>query len=146
MRLASRLLQASLFVDTSAFYALADQSDRLHSSAKGFLESNTSLLITSNLVVHETITLIRMRLGHAAAVQFGRSLFDEALTPVLRVTPSEERRAWDLFQRYHDKRFSFVDCTSFTLMQRRRIPAAFAFDRDFRRFGHWIVYPTDADV
>ncbi|MGH7253734.1 MAG: type II toxin-antitoxin system VapC family toxin, partial [Nitrospiraceae bacterium] len=80
------------------------------------------------------------------AVQFGRRLFDEALTPVLRVTPSEERRAWDLFQRYHDKLFSFVDCTSFTLMQRHRIPAAFAFDLDFRRLGHWVVYPTDADL
>ncbi|MGI0029072.1 MAG: type II toxin-antitoxin system VapC family toxin [Nitrososphaera sp.] len=88
LRPASRLLQASIFVDTSAFYALADRSDRFHSSAKRFLETNTSVLITSNLVVHETITLVRMRLGHSAAVQFGRRLFDEALTPLLRVIPS----------------------------------------------------------
>ncbi len=143
MKPTARLLRGATFVDTSAFYALADRTDRLHSAAIRFLESNTSLLVTSNLVVQETITLLRMRLGHDAAVKFGQRLFAEDLTPILQVTPRDERTAWDLFQRYRDKPFSFIDCTSFALMQRHHISAAFAFDHDFRQFGQWIVHPRD---
>jgi len=142
LKLTSVLLRTSVFVDTSAFYALADRTDRLHSSAVRFVEANESLLVTSNLVVHETVTLIRMRLGHAEAVAFGRRLLREDLTPVIPLTTGDERKAWILFQRYSDKRFSFVDCTSFALMKRLGIHAAFAFDDDFRQLGQWIVYPA----
>ena len=68
MKLTSALLRTSIFVDTSAFYALADRTDCLHSPAVRFVETNERLLVTSNFVVHETVTLLRMRLGHAAAV------------------------------------------------------------------------------
>lgn len=141
MKLTSALLRTSIFVDTSAFYALADRTDRLHSAAVRFVETNELLLVTSNAVVHETVTLIRMRLGHATAVAFGRRLLREELTPVIPLTTGDERKAWILFQRYSDKRFSFVDCTSFALMKRLGIHAAFAFDDDFRQLGQWIVHP-----
>ena len=141
MKLTPALLRTSIFVDTSAFYALADRTDRLHSPAVRFVETNERLLVTSNFVVHETVTLLRMRLGHAAAVAFGRRLLREGLTPVIPITMRDELKAWIFFQRYGDKRFSFTDCTSFALMKRLGIPAAFAFDEDFRRLGQWIVYP-----
>ena len=141
MKLTSALLRTSIFIDTSAFYALADRTDRLHSSAVRFVEANERLLVTSNFVVHETVTLIRMRPGHAAAAAFGRRLLHEDLAPVIQIPTRDELKAWLLFQRHSDKRFSFVDCTSFALMKRLGIPAAFAFDEDFRQFGQWIVYP-----
>ncbi len=143
MKLTSALLRTSIFIDTSAFYALVDRTDRLHSSAVRFVETNERLLVTSNLVVHETVTLIRMRVGHAAAVAFGRRLLREGLTPVIPITAGDELKAWILFQRYSGKRFSFVDCTSFALMKRLGIPAAFAFDEDFRQIGQWIVHPEE---
>ena len=106
MKLPSALLRTSVFVDTSAFYALADRTDRLHSSAVRFVETNERLLVTSNFVVHETVTLIRMRLGHAAAVAFGRRLLHEDLAPVIPITTRDELKAWLLFQRHNDKRCS----------------------------------------
>jgi hypothetical protein len=141
LRPAPRLLRGSNFVDTSAFFALADRTDRFHSLAIQFVKSNENLLVTSNLVVQETITLIRMRLGHDPAVKFGRRLLNEKVTPAIRVTADDERKAWETFRRFRDKRFSFVDCTSFALMGRLGISAAFAFDHDFRQFGEWVVYP-----
>lgn len=143
MKLPARLLRASLFVDTSAFYALADENDRFHDSALRFLESNRQLLVTSNLVVFETITLVRMRLGHEQAVKVGRQLLEGAVTPVLRILPADEERAWDMFKRFRDKRFSFVDCTSFTLIKRGKMSGAFAFDDDFRQVGGVTVYPLE---
>lgn len=141
MSLAARPLRTSIFVDTSAFFALADRTDRFHNLAIRSVEANECLLLTSNFVVFETITLIRMRLGHEPAVKFGRRLLNEAVTPIIRVTSADERKAWETFRRWHDKRFSFVDCTSFALMQRLGIQTAFAFDDDFRRFGNWEVVP-----
>lgn len=142
MRPAVRSLRQSVFVDTSAFFALADQTDRFHPVARQYLETVTQPLATSNLVVHETITLLRMRLGYEQAVRFGSRLLDESVFPIVRVTPDDERQAWKFFQRHHDKKFSFVDCTSFAVMLRVGILTAFAFDDDFRQVGKWIVNPS----
>ncbi len=141
MKATTRTFRTSIFIDTSAFFALADRTDRFHQSAVQFVEGNHRLLVTSNLVVFATLTLIRMRLGHDAALSFGRKLFEESVIPLIRVKPADEGGAWAMFRRYHNQRFSFVDCTSFAVMDRRRIPAAFAFDQDFRRLGRWVVHP-----
>lgn len=141
MSLSAHSLRASVFVDTSAFFALADQTDRLHHQALRYVQSTDRLLVTSNVVVHETITLLRMRLGHDQALQFGLRLLGEATTPIVRVTPADEERAWAIFRQHPDKRFSFTDCTSFAIMKRLGIGTAFAFDDDFRQFGKWVVHP-----
>jgi len=55
-----------LFIDTTAWYALADADDKYHVSAKEFLPEALSAylrLVTSNHVIGETYTLIRTRLG-----------------------------------------------------------------------------------
>ena len=61
--------------------------------------------------------------------------------PAIWVTPADERRAWEIFRQHQDKRFSFVDCTSFAIMKRIGMRTAFAFDEDFRQFGNWVVHP-----
>ena len=139
MSLSAHSLRTSIFVDTSAFFALADQSDRLHHHALQYVQSIDRLLVTSNVIVHETITLLRMRLGYEPALQFGLHLLSGTTTPIIRVTPADEEKAWAIFRQYPDKRFSFADCTSFAIMKRLGIRTAFAFDEDFRRFGKWVV-------
>ena len=141
MSLSAHSLRTSVFVDTSAFFALADQTDRLHHQALQYVQSTDRLLVTSNVIVHETITLLRMRLGYEPALQFGLRLLGETTTPIVRVTPADEERAWAIFRQYPDKRFSFTDCTSFAIMKRLGIGTAFAFDEDFRQFGKWVVHP-----
>ena len=141
MRPSLHTLRSSVFVDTSAFFALADQTDQNHTVARQYVEVVATALFTSNVIVHETITLIRMRLGFDQAVQFGKRLLAETAIPIVRVTPDDERQAWKIFQRYRDKRLSFVDCTSFAVMQRLGIQTAFAFDDDVRQVGKWIVHP-----
>jgi len=63
------------FVDSSAFYALKDPSDKNNKEAVDFMENirrNINMrLVTSNFICDETITLIRMKLGHETAVRFG---------------------------------------------------------------------------
>ena len=99
------------------------------------------LLVTSNFVIDETITLVRMHLGHRIAVEIGDKLWKGVLAIVIHVTEEDERAAWEVFKRYSDKSFSFTDCTSFVLMKRLHIDRAFSFDRHFRQTGEFTLVP-----
>ena len=125
----------SLFIDTGAWYALADRKDPDHSRVADFLQKQTLPLVTSNFVFDESVTLIRYRLGFVAAKSFGSGLMSGGLAKVHRVDKLDENRAWEIFTRYRDKSFSFTDCTSFSIMQRLKIDTAVAIDDDFRAFG-----------
>ena len=51
--------------------------------------------------------------------------------------------------RYNDKDFSFVDCTSFALIDHHRLDYAFAFDGHFRQYRFKrtvIVLPRESDL
>lgn len=66
------------------------------------------------------------------------------MRPRLRSFESHQqtkKKTWTIFRQYPDKRFSFMDCTSFAIMKRLGIGTAFAFDEDFRRLGKWIGEP-----
>lgn len=60
--------------------------------------------------------------------------FDQTGIKVLRVGQSIEETAKTIFVRYDDKDFSFVDCTSFALIDHHRLDHAFAFDAHFRQY------------
>ena len=60
----------SLFVDTAGWMACADGADPRHARARAARDQALEagcLLVTTDYVVDETLTLIRMRLGLRAA-------------------------------------------------------------------------------
>ena len=127
-----------VFVDTGAWAALAIAKDEHHSKARLLFESlneKAIRLVTSDYVLDETLTLIRFRSGHAAAVSAGRSLLNSS---VLRIVPVDRPvwdAAWKIFVRFKDKHWSFTDCTSFAVMDGLEIRDAFAFDAHFQQYG-----------
>ena len=131
-----------LFVDTSAWLACYDQRDEHYASAQQIAErlrAQRACWVLSDLILAEGLTLIRYRLGHAWAVRFGRMVLDSHLVELIDVDESIRRRAWDIFQRYEDKDFSFVDCTSFAVMEQLKLQTAFAFDRHFEQYGFHLL-------
>lgn len=134
---ASRLI----LVDTSAYFALVDKTDRHHLAAVAFIHSHDAPLVTTDLVVVETLNLVQARIGHRHAIRLGKRLLNPELTTVLKVSEEDVAQAWRFFQRYRDKEFSFTDCTSFALMERTQITTAFAFDTHFRQYGRLTVVP-----
>jgi predicted nucleic acid-binding protein len=128
-----------IFVDTGAWYALVDSDDVDHKAAAAFLVSNMVPLITTNFIFSETVTLIRYRIGHEAARSFGQKLIESSFVRVVAVTPTDEERAWGIFSKYRDQDFSFVDCTSFAVMERMKLSTAFAFDRHFSVMKYAVV-------
>ena len=129
----------AIFVDTSAFYALADGQDRNHRSARKALSSldhNGRDLVTTTYVVDEILTLVRYRLGHKRAVILGEKLMASEWCRVIEVSEGLRRSAWEIFVRHDDQSFSFTDCTSFAAMKAMRVDEAFTFDRrDFLAAG-----------
>lgn len=95
------------------------------------------LVLTTNHVVEETITLIRSGVhrdpvvAHDVAVDVGRQLFSGVFGQVHHATPEEERIAFDYLARHRDKKYSLTDCLSFVVMDIHGIGEALAVDEDF---------------
>jgi hypothetical protein len=127
-----------MYVDTSAFYALEDVSDDNHRKAiriRDEIGDKKVGLLTSNFVMDETLTLIRIKLGHDAAVNFGKNIRKSKIINVVHVTEEIEEHAWMIFVKYQDKDFSFTDCTSFEVMKKYGVKRAFTFDDHFKQIG-----------
>lgn len=132
----------ALFVDTAGWVACADAADPDHEATRAARDEALEarrVLVTTDYVVDETLTLIRMRLGLAAAeawwaqVEGSRRVRHESIDAVR----AEKARA--LFFRHRDKRYSFTDCTSFVLMKELRLKHALTTDRHFRQAGFLVV-------
>ena len=121
-------------MDSSAILALLNRRDRSHASAREILrlarERDTQFLM-SNFLVAETFGLILVRLDARTA----RAWLGANTVPVEPVLLDDERRARDVVLQYSDKDFSYVDGTSFALMERLRLDTAFTFDHHFAQFG-----------
>jgi predicted nucleic acid-binding protein len=131
-----------LFVDTGAWLALYDRSDQFHPKAFALanqLKTDRIPWGTTDYVFSESVTLIRFRLGHEAAVAFGRSVLDSQVVTLFDVTQEDRQEAWSLFVKYQDQDFSFTDCTSFAVMKRLKIREAFGFDRHFLTAGFLLL-------
>lgn len=128
-----------IFVDSSAWLALADVRDANHSKAischRQLARGSMGRLITTDYVWDETLTLLRRHVGFDLA----RTFYDEvtkgeSVQPVW-VSPEHFAEARAIFFRYRDKAWSFTDCTSFAVMRALSIEDAFTLDRDFEQAG-----------
>lgn len=136
-----------IFVDTSAWLALSDKNDQYHKEAlskNAIIKSRRIDLITSEYVVDETLTIIRYRVSHRAAVVFGESLMSSRIVAIMGIKDEERLAAWDLFKKYGDKELSFTDCTSFAMMKKLNLQQAFSFDDHFKQFGFELFYKSSA--
>ncbi len=125
---------ARVLVDTSAVYALLDRDDANHAAARAHLERLRKLRTEpwlTNFVLAESHALLLARLGHKIA----RRWLVGNVWPVERVTAEDEERAQEIIRRHEDHTYSYVDATSFAVMERLRIRRALAFDQHFRHFG-----------
>ena len=98
------------------------------------LRAENALLVTTDYILDETYTLLRSTLGHRSAIQFEDEIQSAAIQ-VVQVDEALQREAWAIFERYSDKDFSFTDCTSFAVMEKGKIRAAFTLDHHFRQYG-----------
>jgi predicted nucleic acid-binding protein len=131
-----------VFVDTGAFVALRNASEREHRKARRALEALKAQrvsLFTSNYIFAETYTVLLTRVGWSTAVGWGRAFQRGSLIELVRVDEATEGRAWSILEAHDDKTWSYVDATSFALMDEEGVSEAFAFDRDFAQRGLTLI-------
>jgi predicted nucleic acid-binding protein len=135
----------AVFVDTAGWMACADGADPAHRAScaarDAALEAGQTL-VTTDYVAGETLTLIRLRLGVAAAQAWWEQVDG---SPRLRWEPIDHDRfekARQLFFQYRDKDFSFTDCTSFVVMRELRLTRVLSSDRHVRQMAFQAVPGT----
>ena len=125
-------------MDTAGFLALWDRGDEHHKRAaamqKNLAEAKRGF-VTTDYVIDESATLLRMRHSHAAAADFLDAM---ERTQFVKVEWTDSRRfsaAAALFRRHRDKEWSFTDCASFAVMKELGIRDAFTTDHHFTQAG-----------
>ncbi|HTZ21638.1 MAG TPA: PIN domain-containing protein [Opitutaceae bacterium] len=132
----------ALFVDTAGWMACADAADPAHRAtvkARDLWLERGGLFITTDYIADETLTLIRLRLSHAAAETWWRQVDGSARLRWESITPARTDKARSLFFRYQDKDFSFTDCTSFVVMRELKLREALTTDHHFAQIGFTLV-------
>lgn len=127
-----------LFVDTAGWMACADAADAACLTARAARDralERGQLLVTTDYVVDETLTLVRVRLGLAAAEAWWAQVQSSSRLRVEWIGAARAEKARHLFFRHRDKDFSFTDCTSFIVMQELKLRQALTTDGHFRQVG-----------
>jgi predicted nucleic acid-binding protein len=126
----------SVFVDTSAFFAILDCDDANHPRAREKwlnLLSSAPILVCSNYVLVESFALIQRRLGIQAL-----RVFQEDILPLVNVERIDETThlagVTGLLAAAR-RELSLVDCTSFVVMRKLGIKDAFTYNSHFAEEG-----------
>jgi len=128
----------ALFVDTAGWMACADAADPAHGPARAARDAALEagrVLVTTDYVVDETLTLIRMRLSLAAAEAWWAQVEGSSRVRHEAIDALRAEKARSLMFRHRDKDYSFTDCTSFVVMKELRLKDALTTDRHFRQMG-----------
>jgi predicted nucleic acid-binding protein len=132
----------ALFVDTAGWMACADAADPAHGNARASRDAALEagqLLVTTDYVVDETLTLVRMRLGLAAAEAWWAQVEGSSRVRHETIDALRAEKARSMFYRHRDKDYSFTDCTSFVVMRELRLKEALTTDRHFRQAGFRVL-------
>lgn len=118
-----------IFVDSSAWFAVAFAGDRHNAVAKRLIKDAERIVTTDHVLV-ESWLLIKSRFDHYRAESFWRNFRGQSIDVEI-VTKDDIERAWVIGEKFNDQTFSIVDRTSFVVMERLGIERAISFDNDF---------------
>lgn len=128
-------------IDTSALHALNYARDDNHQQALAYFKTIVGRIqpILTEWVFVETLNLTKARLGPDHAIDLGRQLRASRIFHYLPLTPTDKKNTWEIFERYNDKPWSYVDCSILAVAQRLDIMQVFAFDHHFQQMGLNVV-------
>ncbi len=126
-----------VFVDTSAWYAVAATKDASHKRAVALLEEHAGKLATTDHVLIEVWAVARHRNNRQAADALIGTILGGNRAEVLTTTSDDIRTALRIGELFNDQDFSITDRTSWVVMERCGINEAISFDIDFSvyRYG-----------
>lgn len=129
----------TVFVDTSAWFALASAGDQDHAAARdayAALVERGESLVTTSYVLSEAMGLIQHRLGWKPLERFAAAA---QTCDIAWVDAPRHRAAEEILFRRRRRHINIVDAASFAVMRELGLDTAFAFDDDFTREGFRVL-------
>jgi predicted nucleic acid-binding protein len=131
-----------VFADSSGFIAAFDARDAAHAptaAAWRQIANGRERLVTTQLVLAETVTHLRRRGSWDLSLRAGAAILDSALIEVVGLDAEQLAAAWREFVRNPDPKLSLCDTASFIVMRDRRVRRALTLDRHFVDAGFDVV-------
>jgi len=132
--------RSKIFIDSGGFIALTYKDDREHSKAVWYYTTvkDIALFNTTNFVIAETYTWLRYHASHPAAVKFldvvEKSASNGELA-IIQIDRTIEEKAKVILRKYADQSFSYIDATSFVVLDLLDIDDVLGFDSHYFIFG-----------
>lgn len=132
-------MRTKVFIDSSFWIALIDNSDSLHTQAATMVNNPKWLnwnFFTSDSVLSECLTRLKKKINGKAAETFYRFIRRYQAKNILTVYHSGEsvfKKAYAIFKSNPLSTFTFTDAHIIALMKTRKIHLLVTFDQDFRK-------------
>lgn len=130
-----------IFIDTSAFYAINDKTDKNNKTATkiytSLLAQNSKFTLTDH-ILSETATLLRRRLGYRVSDNFVETILEGEAVGLFQIyftNSSILKLSHEYFVKFPSDKISFTDTVSFATMIKHNIKSGFAFDNHFIEAG-----------
>jgi len=130
-----------VFWDTSAFLALANRRDALHSQAVAVsqaLARENAQLLTTDAVLTELangLSKVSQRQLAQRTVKMVYQSVPLRVAEVVHINAELWQRGWQLYCARPDKEWGLTDCLSFVVMQENEVFEAFTADHHFEQAG-----------
>jgi uncharacterized protein len=123
-----------IFIDTTIWASAIDTSDTLHEDGsavlKALAEGKLPQALTTDFVLDETLTLLKMRGGRPEAIAKGvAGIMSSPSVNLVYVDEGLFDAALRTYRKY--ERLSFTDAVTLVMMQKRKIKEIFSHDEDF---------------
>jgi predicted nucleic acid-binding protein len=131
-----------VFADSSGFIAAFDPRDGAHTKAAAAwrqIAKAGERLVTTQLVLAETVTYLRRRGGWERSRLAGAAILESPLIEIAGLADEQLAAAWREFVRNPDPKLSLCDAASFIVMRDRNLRRAFTLDRHFGDAGFEVV-------
>lgn len=121
-----------IILDTSALIAFFIPSEINHEKARKYVLAHSHVRwIILETVFNETVTWLRIKVPGYASIQVGEILRSEH--HYVNISDKDDQSIWEFFCRFHDKKWSYTDCSIAWMSRSLRIPDVFSFDHHIRQ-------------
>lgn len=138
-----------LFVDESAWYALAVSNHPQHEAMRNIFEealNDNTRMLTHNIAIANAISNIRKEIGHAEATRFTEIIEEAHAGAHLSVNwigRRTQREAMRLFKKHSEVALTIFDFASYAIILRRRVHTILTTQRNFEQLGLKVLPDQD---
>ncbi len=131
------------FLDTVAFVGVVDRRDQFHGLVTSYLDTFEGKMLTTEWVIVESLDSLAEPSYRSSAIGMIERFHTNPMVEIVPFDGRIYRDAYKLYRNRPDKGWSLTDCTSFVIMEQRKVIRALTADHHFRQAGFIPVFLPD---